>query len=170
MTTLVMLSGLPGVGKSALADELGPRLPAVVVSVDPIEAAMLRSGLIKSFETGLAAYAVGAAVAEHQLSLGLSVIADAANDLEVGRDMWRTAAERGRADVRIIELVCSDEAEHRLRLQARKRDLDPYPEPTWEDVVRRRRETEAIPGDHLVLDTADPIDDNIERALAHLAS
>jgi AAA domain len=84
MSLLVLMSGLPGVGKSAIADALGERLPAVVVSVDEIEAAMLRSGIDRPFETGLAAYNAGAAIAEHQLRLGLSVIADAANYLEVG--------------------------------------------------------------------------------------
>jgi len=42
---LILMSGLPGVGKSALAHELGRLLPACVLSVDPIEAAMWRSGL-----------------------------------------------------------------------------------------------------------------------------
>jgi hypothetical protein len=39
-----------------------------------------------SFETGLAAYEVGATVALAQLRIGLTLIADAANYLEVGRD------------------------------------------------------------------------------------
>ncbi len=55
MTTLVLMSGLPGVGKSAIADTVAVRISALVVSVDELEAAMLRSGLDQSFETGLAA-------------------------------------------------------------------------------------------------------------------
>ena len=86
------MSGLPGVGKSTIASELGRLLPAVVLSVDHIEDAMLRAGLAPSFETGVAAYEVGAAVAQEQLALGHSVIADAANYMEVGRDVWRRAA------------------------------------------------------------------------------
>jgi predicted kinase len=87
VTTLVVMSGLPAVGKSAIADALAARMRAVVVSVDELEAAMLRSGIERSFETGLAAYNVGAAIAEHQLRLGITVIADAANYLEVGRQI-----------------------------------------------------------------------------------
>jgi predicted kinase len=37
---LMVFSGLPGTGKSAIADEVGRRLPAPVFSVDPIEAAI----------------------------------------------------------------------------------------------------------------------------------
>ncbi len=91
---LVLMSGLPGSGKSAIADELGRRLPACVVSVDPIEAAIIRSGIAQSFETGVAAYEVGATVAAHQLAFGFNVVADAANYLEVGRDVWRRARAR----------------------------------------------------------------------------
>src|SRR5258708_4571135 len=40
---LIVVSGLPGTGKSALSDRIGQALGAVVLSVDPIEAAMLES-------------------------------------------------------------------------------------------------------------------------------
>ena len=125
---------------------------------------MLRSGIPRSFETGLAAYNVGAAVAEDQLRLGLTVIADAANDLEVGRSIWRSAAERARAEWRVIEVVCSDETTHRQRLEARRRHLEPFPEPTWDDIVQRRADAESWSEDHLVLDSIRPIHDNVARA------
>ncbi len=167
---LVIFSGLPGVGKSAIAADLGRRLHAPVISVDPIEAAMLRSGIPQSFETGLAAYNVGAAIAEHQLRLGLTVIADAANYVEVGRSIWRQAAANGQSPWRAIEVLCSDEQEHRRRLESRQRDLDPYPELTWDEVVRRRAETEPWVGDHLVLDSVRTVDDNVALALDHLTA
>jgi predicted kinase len=165
---LVMLSGLPGVGKSVVADGLGRRLGAVVISVDPIEAAIIRSGITQSFETGLAAYTAGAAVAAHQLRLGLTVIADAANYLEVGRSVWRAAAEAAGVEWRAIEVVCSDEREHRHRLDERRRDLDPYRELTWEEVVNRRAETEPWTHPRLILDSMDVIDANVDMAVDYL--
>jgi predicted kinase len=163
------MSGVPGVGKSAIADALAVRISALVVSVDELEAAMLRSGLEQSFETGLAAYNAGAAIAAHQLRLGLAVIADAANYLEVGRQIWCSAAEAAGADIRAVEVVCTDEGLHRARLAARKRGLEPFPEPTWADVVRQRNETEAWSRDRLVLDSVAEVAANVERALAYLA-
>jgi predicted kinase len=168
MSLLVLMSGLPGVGKSAIADALGERLPAVVVSVDEIEAAMLRSGIDRPFETGLAAYNAGAAIAEHQLRLGLSVIADAANYLEVGRQIWCAAAESAGGDVKVLEVVCSDERAHRARLASRRRGLEPFPEPTWADIERWRAETEPWSRDRLTLDSAVPLDENVELALSYL--
>jgi predicted kinase len=168
MSLLVLMGGLPGVGKSAIADALGERLPATVVSVDEIEAAMLRSGIERSFETGLAAYNAGAAIAAHQLRLGLAVIADAANYLEVGRQIWGAAAESADADIRVLEVVCSDETAHRARLARRRRDLEPFSEPTWDDVVRWRAETEPWSRDRLTLDSVRPLDENVGLALAYL--
>lgn len=102
---LVVMSGLPGTGKSAIADALGSELGAPVLSVDPIEAAIWRCGISPSFETGVAAYEVAAVLAEHQLSLGLTAIVDSVSALEVARDVWRQAASRGGAELQVIEVV-----------------------------------------------------------------
>lgn len=167
---LVVLSGLPGVGKSAIAEEVARRLQVAVISVDAIEAAILRSGIPQSFETGFAAYNVGAAIAEPQLAAGLTVIADAANYFEVGRAIWRSAAQRADVAWLAVNLVCSDEAEHRRRLRARQRRLDPFPEPTWANVQQWRDETEPWTGECLVLDTVHPINDNVERLLEYMSA
>ena len=72
----------------------------------------------------------------------IGVIADAANYVEAGRDTWCRAADRAGVEVRIIEVVCSDEAVHRKRLEDRERNLEGYLEPTWDEVTRRRAEVE----------------------------
>lgn len=163
-----MLGGLPGVGKSTVADALARRLRATVVSVDPIEDAIIRAGITMSFATGVAAYEVGAAVARMQLRNGLAVIADAANYLEVGRDMWRRAARDADAGVAVVEVICSDESLHRRRLESRERGLSAYPEPTWDQVVHRALETESWPEATIVVDTAQPVDAQLDRVLAQL--
>ena len=162
---LVVMSGLPGVGKSAIADALGRELTAVVISVDEIEAAMLRSGIAHSFETGLAAYNVGAALAAHQLRLGFSVIADAANYLEVGRQIWWSAGAAAGVEVHGIEVVCSDESVHQARLANRRRDLEPFPEPTWPQAAQRREETEPWSRPRLVLDSVQSVEASVRLAL-----
>jgi predicted kinase len=66
---LIVLSGLPGSGKSRLAAGLSRTLSFPVFSIDPIEAAMWRSGLAKR-STGIAAYDVAIALADEHLRLG----------------------------------------------------------------------------------------------------
>jgi predicted kinase len=165
---LVVLSGLPGAGKSAVADGLGRRLGATVLSVDPIEAAIWRCGIPPSFETGVAAYEVAVVLAENQLRLGLPVIGDAVNSSEIARDMWRQAARRAGVPVRVIEVVCSDEEVHRRRLAGRVRGIDGFPEPTWDEVLARRDGWEAWQDDRLLIDSVGPVADNVDRALAYV--
>jgi predicted kinase len=165
---LVVMSGLPGAGKSAIADAVGAELGAAVLSVDPIEAAIWRSGIPRSFETGVAAYEVAAALAEHQLSLGLTLITDSVSSLEVAREMWRQAAMRTATEMRVIEVICSDEEMHRERLAARSRAIEGFPEPSWGAVQSRRAQWEPWTDDRLVVDTMRDHAENVTDVLAFL--
>ncbi|WP_405680826.1 ATP-binding protein [Streptomyces sp. NBC_00868] len=137
---LIAMAGRPGAGKSSIAEALGWRLAAPVVSVDPIEAAMWRAGVDRSQPTGLAAYVVAEAVADGVLALGQTVIIDAVNAVEEAREQWRLLAARHGVPVVFIEVVCSDASVHRRRLEGRSRGIEGFDEPTWEAVERRREE------------------------------
>jgi predicted kinase len=150
---LIVLSGLPGSGKSTLAEGLSRKLSVPVFSIDPIEAAMWRGGLAKA-QTGIAAYDVAIALADEHLRLGHSVIADAVNPVEAPRAAWRNLAAKYRAELRIIECICADEAVHRRRIEARVRSIDGMPEITWARVLERRAEYEAWADARLTLDTS----------------
>ena len=150
---LIVLSGLPGSCKSVLAEGLSRSLSVPVFSIDPIEAAMWRGGLAKA-QTGIAAYDVAMALADEHLRLGHSVIADAVNPVEAPRAAWRNLAAKYRAELRIIECVCADEAAHRRRIEARVCKIDGMPEITWARVLERRAEYEAWADACLTLDTS----------------
>jgi predicted kinase len=165
---LIVLSGLPGTGKSAIADGVGRTLGLPVLSVDPIESAILRSGVERSFETGLAAYVVAEALADRYLSDGLHTVIDAVNSIDEARDMWRALASKHEARLVIIECVVSDEAVHAARLASRDRGLA-LPEPAWQDVERRRTEWTAWPEPHLTLDALDSVEANVAKALDYIA-
>lgn len=167
MVRLIVLSGLPGTGKSAIADAIGRARRAPVLSVDPIESAILEAGIGPSFETGLAAYVVAERVADASLAAGLDAVIDAVNSVDPARDMWRRLAARHDARLRIIECVIGDEGVHRRRLAERDRGLR-LAEPTWVDIERRRLEWTPWPEPHLTLDATEPVERNVERALAYL--
>jgi predicted kinase len=134
---LIVISGLPGTGKSAVAAVLADRLRAVHLSIDPIEDALLGAGLARSWETGVAAYEAARVMAERNLTLGRSVVVDAVNDSEPARETWRVAASNARADLAFVLLTLDDSVEHRRRLEGRVRELAHVPEPSWEDVLAR---------------------------------
>jgi predicted kinase len=165
---LIVMSGLPGVGKSSIAETLGRRLAVPVLSVDPVEAAMWRAGVGRDQPTGLAAYVVVETLASEILALAQSVIVDAVNDAVEAREQWRGLALRHGVRLGFIEVICSDPLIHRRRLEGRQRGIEGFLEPTWESVQARRASFEAWHEDRLVLDSAKPIADNVQVALAHL--
>lgn len=167
--SLIVMAGLPGVGKSTVAQALGRSLPAVVLAVDAVEAALLRTGIEAAQPTGLAAYVVVDEIAERLLEAGQRVIIDAVNAVEPARQQWRALAQRRGVPLRVIEVVCTDEAVHRRRLENRERALAPVPEPSWDDVVQRRQDYAVWENDRLILDTMVALEQNVAQALAYVA-
>lgn len=162
------MAGLPGSGKSTVAEELGRRLPAPVLSVDPVEAALWRAGVDRSQPTGLAAYVVVEAMAADVLALGQTVVVDAVNDAPQARAQWRGLAGRQGVPLSWIEVVCSDTGLHRRRLENRRRDLPGFPEPSWDSLAARREGLGSWDDERLVLDSAEALESNVEKALDHL--
>ena len=83
----MILSGLPGVGKTTIARELAAALTAVHVRIDSIEQALRDAGLTVEEE----GYRVAYAVAEDNLRLGRIVIADCVNPWPLTRRAWHAA-------------------------------------------------------------------------------
>jgi predicted kinase len=166
---LIAMAGLPAAGKSSIARGVGGTLSAAVVSVDPIEGALRRSGIAADQPTGLAAYLVAEAVADELLGLGLTVIVDAVNAVEPARQQWRALASRRRVRLVFIEVVCSNLDAHRRRLEARDRGIEGFAEPTWADVERVRAGFEPWTDRRLVLDSAADLSANTKQALEFIA-
>ena len=154
---LIILGGLPGVGKTAIARELARQLGAVHVRIDSIEEAILESGALSSpgviSQLGDAGYRVGYAVAADNLVAGRTVIADSVNPVPLSRDAWLEVAKRAQVAAVEIELTCSDAKEHRRRVETRISDIaGSRPPVTWQDVVSR--DYQPWNRDHIVIDTA----------------
>jgi predicted kinase len=146
---LYIFGGLPGAGKSTLARDLAQRERAVYVRVDTIEQALREAG---GSGAGPEGYAVAYRVAEENLRIGHLVVADTVNPLQITRAAWREVAARAQVPFVEVEVVCSDPAEHRRRVERRQGDITGLRLPTWEDVVQRPYE---MWGDaHIVIDTA----------------
>ncbi|MEU0585165.1 AAA family ATPase [Streptomyces sp. NPDC006132] len=148
---LIVMGGLPGAGKTTLARLLAARIGAVHLRVDTIEQAIVRSGVARH-PVGPVGYAVGYALAEEHLRQKLTVIAESVNPLRVTRDAWRATALGAGVPVVEVEVMCSDQAEHRRRVASRSVDIPDLPLPDWQQVVDR--EYEPWDREHLVIDTA----------------
>jgi len=133
---LIILGGLPGVGKTTIARELARQIGAVYVRIDSIEQAIRDSGAL-SHAVNDAGYRIGYAIAEENLRLGLTVIADSVNPIALTRDAWVAVANRAHVGSIEIEVTCSDATEHRRRLEARTIDIAALKPVSWQEVVNR---------------------------------
>ena len=164
---LVAMAGLPGSGKSTIAEILAGRLGATVISVDPIEAAILRAGIDSDQPTGLAAYLVAETMAEQVLVSGHSVIVDAVNAVEPARLQWRDLAERCDVKLRVIETVCTDDDLHEERLSRRTGLVAAYAvEQSVDEYVEWKGACASLP--RVTVDTSQPLGSNVELALDFL--
>src|SRR5262245_25927565 len=145
---LVVLSGLPGVGKTTIARELARALDAVSLRIDTIEQALRNAGVKVEGE----GYAVAYAVCEDNLRLGRTVVADCVNPWPLTRNNWHAVADRAGAQVVDVEIVCSDASEHRRRVESRSPDIAGHRLPMWTEVVGR--DYRPWDGERLIVDTA----------------
>ena len=150
---LIILAGLPGVGKSSVARELARRCGWVHLRIDTIEQVLADSGAddIVRADPGLG-YRIAYAVAADNLRLGLTVVGDSVNSLTITRDAWRAVAERAGTTAVEVEVICSDPVEHRGRVETRVIDVAGLTPPTWAEV--QGREYHPWPRDRVVIDTA----------------
>jgi predicted kinase len=154
---LIVFGGLPGTGKSTLARALAAERAALYLRIDTIEQALRESGVLAG-DVGPAGYLVGYALAESNLRLGRSVVADSVNPLMLTREAWRRVAAGAGAAIAEVEVICSDPAEHRRRVETRVIDIPGLAPPSWQAVLARAYEPWSPPP--IVLDTA-------HRPLAH---
>ena len=170
---LIVFSGLPGTGKSALAERVAQGLGIPVFAKDWLEATLLRCELAPMNEAkplGFAGYQLLTVLAERQLMLSQSVILDSVASTESIRRTWRELAKKYRARWSVIECVCSDEKVQRVRLEIRHRSIPGWHELDWSEVERVKWYYFPWDEDRLILDAIHPLEDNLQLIFEYLCS
>ena len=149
MPILYVLSGLPATGKTTLAKLLSRRLRAAYLRIDIIEQALRDLAAVDVQGEG---YELAYRIAEDTLHVGVEVVADCCNPIGITRTEWKQVAARAGCLCRNIEILCSDQFEHRRRAEARPATIQGLTPPTWEEI--QTREYEPWEECRIVIDTA----------------
>ncbi|MEQ1824070.1 MAG: AAA family ATPase [Fimbriimonadaceae bacterium] len=131
---LYIFAGLPGSGKTTLAQKVADRFRATYLRIDTIEQGIRnRFGISVTGE----GYELSYMIAKDNLLLGISVVADSCNPIGWTRDEWEGVAQESGAEFMHIEITCSDKVEHRNRVETRSSSIVGLCLPTWDEIEHR---------------------------------
>lgn len=162
--TLCIFAGLPGSGKTTLAQLLAQRLRCTYLRIDTVEQA-LRD--LCSCDVQGEGYRLAYRVAADNLRLGMSVVADSCNPIELTRREWERVAREAHARYVNIEIICTDTVEHRRRVESRDATVPGLQLPTWDQVENRAYDEWTV--ERIVIDTSGGIEACFAELLQKIA-
>ncbi len=167
---LIAMAGLPGTGKTTLAEALAEKIGAAVLDKDKLRAALIEAERIEySRKQNDAVFELLLKAALFNLKRGKPVILDGrtfTKRYQVER-VVRFAAENG-ADLRIIECVCGEELALQRLLADREKSTHLAADRTPELYRRLNAEAEPIEIEHLSVDTGQDLEGCVSACMAYL--
>jgi len=160
---LIVVSGLPGAGKSFFCRRLAEKLPFPILASDALRRVLCPTPQYNEQENKRLFSACHVLI-EELLRRGIPVIFDATNLLEHHREYLYRAAERAGAKLILVWVEAPPEVV-RQRLLAREKAAIPeyHSEAGWEVYSRMRPHGQKISRNHLVVDTSQDITGAIDK-------
>lgn len=162
---IVIICGLPGVGKSSLSAHLAPLIDAVVLSSDKVRKELIARPTYSQGEVQLI-YNLMSLIAKYLRNAGLNCIIDATFNREKLRKQFKRKLELPDEQVRIVECI-SQENIIIQRLMARKKG---YSDADFSVYKRMKKNFQPIREAHITVDTSQLPLDTIARETANRVS
>jgi len=162
MNTLVIFSGLPGTGKSTLANRLARELHWPLLRIDDVVGDIPDNAGMDFWDSQVA---ILLGLAEAQLELGLNVIVDSVF-MNTDRHHAQAIARKYHSNFRPIYTFTSDEQVWRKRVTQRFAELDNPAVSTWEQIQHQRQHFRAWePNTAFFVDAVNPAEQNYANVL-----
>ena len=162
---LIMISGLPGTGKSYLARKLAEKLPFVVIETDFVRKTLFPKPTYTAQESGLV-HGTCHRLINKLLNKGVRIIFDATNLIEHQREMIYHLAEKAAAKLIIVRTAAPEEV---VRERLRRRKEEPVPhdisDADWRVYKRMSRRQQRVGRTPLVVDTSGDIERAVNKIL-----
>ena len=167
---LIIISGLPGTGKSYFSQKLAERLPFLLLETDALRAMLFPSPRYTAGESYRLFRACHLLI-EELLREGIRVIFDATNLMERHRERLYHIADQLGVKLVIVQVEAPPELV-RQRLEERALGVQPEvrSEADWSVYEKMRPTVQRIRRNHFVVDTSTditPVIDKIARELKH---
>lgn len=148
---IVLICGLPGVGKTTLAKDLAPLINAVVLSTDKIRKELIPNPTYRWQERRLI-YDVLMLLAKYLYNAGINCILDATFSTEYSRKELKHKLALTHNQLSIVECVCSEDVVV-SRLRNRK---DDYSDANISIYRKMKKIYQPVKGEHIIVDTSNP--------------
>ncbi len=147
---IILFCGLPGVGKTTLAEALAPLVDdAVVLSTDKIRKELIPKPTYAIEEKSLV-YNVMLLIAKYLHNAGVNCILDATFNTERSRRQAIDKVGTKRSQIHIVECVCPEDVTL-ARIKSRR---EGYSDADVSVYINMKRIYEPITEDHIVVDTS----------------
>jgi predicted kinase len=159
----VIVSGLPGVGKSYFSRKLAERIPGVIIESDAMRKQLFPNPKYRARESKRLFDACHWLI-EDLLRSGITVILDATNLIEQHREKLYRIANRSGAKLAVVQVEASPEVVLE-RLQGRERGIEPCDnsDAVWDVHQRMKMKAERIRHNYFAVDTSKDIEQVINK-------
>lgn len=160
---LILMSGLPGSGKSYLSEQVCAQLPCAIIESDRVRKVLFPKPTYTAEESSIV-HRTCQELMRRLLKRGVRVIFDATNLVAFQRELLYGLAERCGAQLLIVRTV-APEAVIRKRLQQRQATGDSTSDADWQVYRRMSQSEQKIHHSHLCIDTSQDISDAVRRVV-----